>query len=75
MGSSKSLLQKGMDEFTQFSKTWPDSQLVVIETVFSEPIILDEVDTLYSRDMEDFFGPTDSGGNLPYTINQRVKLA
>ena len=20
--------------------------------------------------MEDFFGPTDSGGNLPYTINQ-----
>ena len=70
LGSSKTLLRRGLEEFEQFSKSWPDSKLVVIETVFSETIILDEIETIFSKEMEDFFGPTDSGGNLPFTINK-----
>ncbi|MAK46258.1 MAG: hypothetical protein CMI24_03210 [Opitutae bacterium] len=70
LGSSKTLLRRGLEEFEQFSKSWPESKLVVIETVFSETVILDEIETLFSREMEDFFGPTDSGGNLPFTINK-----
>lgn len=70
LGSTKSLLKRGLEEFEQFSKSWPDSKLVVIETVFSETIILDAIGTIFSREMEDFFGPTDSGGNLPFTINK-----
>ena len=68
--SSKTMLQRGLDEFEKFSETWPDSKLVVIETVFSETIIVDEIKTIFSNEMNDFFGPTDSGGSLPYTINQ-----
>ena len=70
MSSSKTLLQRGLEEFAQFAQSFPDSKIVVIETVFSETIIIDEIETIYSNEMEDFFGPTDSGGNLPYTINQ-----
>ena len=70
LGSSKTLRERGLDEFEEFSKTWAGSKLVVIETVFSETIIVDKVETIFSKEMNDFFGPTDSGGNLPYTINQ-----
>ena len=69
-GSSKTLLEKGLEEFAQLSKSFPDSKIVVIETVFSEAIIVDTIETINSVEMADFFGPTDSGGNLPYTINQ-----
>ena len=66
----KLMLQRGLDEFEKFSETWPDSKLVVIETVFSETIVVDEIETIFSKEMNDFFGPTDSGGSLPYTLNQ-----
>jgi hypothetical protein len=70
MGSSKTLLHRGIDEFEKFSEAWPDSKLVIIETVFSETIIVDKIETIFSKEMNDFFGPTDSGGNLPYTISK-----
>ena len=70
MNSSKTMLQRGIDEFERFSEAWPDSKLVIIETVFSETIIVDKIETISSKEMNDFFGPTDCGGNLPYTINQ-----
>lgn len=69
-GSSKTQLERGLEEFAQFSKSFPDSKIAVIETVFSEAFIVDSIETINSREMADFFGPTDSGGNLPYTINQ-----
>ena len=69
LGSSKTLLRRGLEEFEQFSKSWPDSKLVVIETVFSETIILDAIGTIFSREMEDFFGPTDKGA-ISFTINK-----
>ena len=53
-GSSKTMLQRGLDEFEKFSETWPDSKLVVIETVFSETIIVDEIKTIFSKEMNDF---------------------
>ena len=70
MGSSKTLLQRGIEEFAQFAQSLMDSKLVIIETVFSETIIIDKIETILLEGNEDFFGPTDSGGNLPYTINQ-----
>ena len=36
MSSSKTLLQRGLEEFAQFAQSFPDSKIVVIETVFSE---------------------------------------
>ena len=70
IGSSQTLLQRGLDEFEKLSKVWPETKLVAIETVFSETIVVDSAETILSKEMEDFFGPTDCGGNLPYTINQ-----
>ena len=69
-GSSKSLLQRGIEEFEQFAKTWPGAKLVAIETVFSETIVIDETETNFAKEMEGFWGPTDCGGNLSYTLNQ-----
>ena len=71
-GSSKSLLQRGIEEFEQFAKTWPGAKLAAIETVFSETIVIDETETIFAKEMEDFWGPTDCGGNLPYTLNQAL---
>ena len=68
--SSKTLLQKGLVAFEEFAKTWPDSRLVVMETVFSETIALDNIETIYAKEMDEFLGPTDTGANLAYTINQ-----
>ena len=70
--SSNNLIQRGLEEFEQFSKSWTDSKLVVIETVFREPMILDKIETIYSKQMQEFFGPTDSGGNLPATLNEAL---
>ena len=69
-GASKSLLQRGIEEFEQFAKTWPGAKLAAIETVFSETIVIDETETIFAKEMEGFWGPTDCGGNLPYTLNQ-----
>ena len=70
--SSNNLIQRGLEEFEQFSSSWTDSKLVVIETVFREPMILDKIETIYSKQMQEFFGPTDSGGNLPATLNEAL---
>ena len=60
-GSSKTLLERGLEEFAQFSKSFPDSKIVVIETVFSEAIIVDSIETINSREMADFFIPRTVG--------------
>ncbi len=70
--SSKTLLQKGLEEFSLLSKSWPNSKIAVMETLFAEPIFLDKIETIYSKEMQDFIGPTDSGANLPETINRSL---
>ena len=70
--SSKTLLQHGLEEFDRFPKSWPESKLVVMETLWAEPLFLDTVDTLYTEEMEEIVGPTDSGAILPETINRAL---
>ena len=61
----KSLLQRGIEEFEQFAKTWPGAKIVAIETVFSETIVIDETETIFAKEMEGFWGPTDCGETFP----------
>ena len=72
-GSNLSLREKALREFGTISKAWPNSRLFCIETVFAEPILIDEPETLGKTEMTDFFGPTDSDANLPRTINQALE--
>lgn len=67
---TKSHMQTSIEDFQKFAKIWPEARLAVIESVFSKTIILDNIDMLYTTEMRDFFGPTDTSSNLPYTINR-----
>jgi hypothetical protein len=70
LNTSKTLREKGISEFIEFSRFWPDSRIVVMETVFSDATILDKTEMLNDSGMAEFFGPTDTAANLPFTIDR-----
>lgn len=66
--NSKSKRELAINLFKQFVKPWPDSKIVFVESVFEEPFIISDFNTLESHDFNDFTSQTDTMARMPKTL-------
>ncbi len=66
--NSKSKRELAFNLFKQFVQPWPESKVVFIESVFEEPFIVSDLNTLESSDFKDFTSQTDTMSRMPKTL-------
>ena len=71
--TSKSKRQHAIEIFQRFIEPWPESKIVLVESVYEEPFFIHGSDSLKDKSYEHFICSTDTAASLPKTILKTLR--
>ena len=71
--TSKSKRENALEVFKKFIDPWPESKIVLVESVYEEPFFIPGSDSFNDQNYKHFINSTDTGASLPKTILKTLR--